>query len=230
VRTPGGRVEYEGDARIDGVPGTAAPVMLGFRDVGGAKTGAVLPTGNPYDTIEGVNVTCMDVAMPVVIARAADLGKSGCESATDLTADADFMARVERIRRAAGSLMGMGDVADSVIPKFAIVAPPARGGSITSRYFTPLACHPTHAVTGAICVATCGAMRGTVADGLAVLERQARERVLVEHPSGSLEIELDVTGHDPDLTVKRAAILRTARRLFAGETFVPSAVWAPAAH
>ena len=66
--TPQGAVEYEGDARIDGVPGTAAPIALEFLDVAGSSCGALLPTGAVIDTIDGIEVTCIDNGMPVVIA------------------------------------------------------------------------------------------------------------------------------------------------------------------
>ncbi|HSR71379.1 MAG TPA: 4-oxalomesaconate tautomerase [Kiloniellales bacterium] len=225
VQTPSGRVTYEGDAAIDGVPGTAAPIVLNFMDAVGSKTGKLLPTGRVRDEIEGVEVTCLDVAMPIVIARAADLGKRGTESKAELDADRDFMARLETIRRAAGERMGMGDVADSVVPKFAIVTEPRGAAGITSRYFTPVDCHPTHAVTGAVCIATCAVLEGSVADGLSKVARQARETVPVEHPSGRIEVVLEVTGHGPDMTVERGGVVRTARPLMRGETLIPARVW-----
>jgi len=226
VQTPGRRVQYDGDVRIDGVPGTAAPISLSFVDAVGAKTGALLPTGCVRDVVEDVEVTCMDVAMPVVIARAGDLGKSGYETKAEIEADRAFMARIESIRRAAGRRMGMGDVADSVTPKFAIVAPPRDGGGITSRYFTPESCHAAHAATGAICLATCAVVPGSVADGLSRVKRTETEKVRVEHPSGAIEVELRVSGHDENLTVARAGIIRTARRLMAGDVYIPGHVWA----
>ena len=227
VQTPGGYVEYEGDARIDGVPGTAAPVALNFMDIVGSRTGATLPTGKARDVIEGIEVTCMDVAMPVVIARARDLGKTGHEAKEALATDAAFMARIERIRRAAGEHMGMGNVAGRVTPKFAIIAPPRNGGSIASRYFTPDSCHAAYAVTGAICVATCAVMRGSVAEGLSRVERLPAETVSLEHPSGFIEVMLRVRGHDEDMSVESAGILRTARRLMSGDACIPSNLWRP---
>ena len=135
VKTPQGQLTYAGDAAIAGVPGTAAPIELTFLDVAGSATGAMLPTGNARDVIDGIEVTCMDVAMPVVMARAEDLGITGYESAEELDADTEFFARMERIRLKAGELMGMGDVTKSVTPKFAVLAKPRNGGTITARYF-----------------------------------------------------------------------------------------------
>jgi 2-methylaconitate cis-trans-isomerase PrpF len=227
VQTPGGRVTYDGDTAIAGVPGTAAPVLLNFADAVGGATGRLMPTGNPLDRIEGVDVTCLDVCMPVVIARAADLGKTGLETAKELDADKDFFARIERIRRAASLAMGMGDAEGRVIPKFAMVALPATpGGSVLARYFTPLATHEAMAVTGGICIASACKLPGTVAQGIARVTDAAREAVVIEHPTGSMEAVI-TTGTDADgkPTILAGGTLRTARRLMTGELYIPSRVW-----
>ncbi len=226
IQTPGGEVTYEGDAAIDGVPGTAAPIKLRFRSIAGSKTGKLLPTGNRIDVIDGVEVTCMDVAMPMVLMRASDLGKTGYETKAELDADKDLFARMEPIRREASKLMGLGDVADKVIPKIGLLAAPRAAGAITSRYFVPHDCHAAHAVTGAICVATCAVMRGTVADGLSKVRRQSPDVIVIEHPMGQIEVELAVTGFDADLDVEYGGTLRTARKLFVGQVFVPARIFA----
>ena len=168
--TPGGELTYDGGCEIDGVDGTAAPVGLRFRGIEGSVTGSMLPTGCASETIRagGVDVeaTLIDVAMPMVMVRAADLGKSGHEAPAELEADVGFMATMEAIRREAGQRMGLGDVSRSVVPKFGLLSA-ARGGAITSRYFTPTQCHPAHAVSGGICVAAAVAVPGTVAAALA---------------------------------------------------------------
>src|SRR5215216_3181506 len=145
VPTPGGQVEYEGDVAIDGVPGTGSPISLNFVDAVGSKTGKLLPTGRVLDTIEGLAVSCVDLAMPMVIARAADFGKTGFETRNELNADAALLESIEQVRRAAGHLMGLGDVTGKVIPKFCLVSPPRHGGTNTSRYFVPDSCHSAHA-------------------------------------------------------------------------------------
>lgn len=225
VETPDGTVNYDGEAAIDGVPGTAAPILLKFMDVAGSKTGKLLPTGQAKEIIDGIEVTCMDVAMPMVIMRAADLGKTGLESRGELDADAALFERMEPIRREAGRRMGLGDVGDMVIPKIGLVAPPSADGAIASRYFVPNRCHAAHAVTGGICIATCAVMHGTVADGLGRVQRTEDETIVIEHPSGTLAVELGVDGHGPDLGFRHGGVLRTARRLFAGEVYVPASVW-----
>ena len=87
VPTLDGAARYDGAARIDGVPGTAAPVAIEFVDVAGSTCGALLPTGNVVDEVEGVRVTCIDNGMPVVCIAAADLGVTGTESPADLEQD-----------------------------------------------------------------------------------------------------------------------------------------------
>ncbi len=226
VQTPGGRVTYDGEAAIAGVPGTAAPIVLNFADAVGGATGKLMPTGKPLDHIEGVDVTCLDVAMPVVIARAKDLGKTARETAKELDADRDFMARIERIRRAAGLAMGMGDVAGKVMPKFAMVGEPAGGTGVAARYFTPLACHEAMAVTGGICIASACKLPGTVATGIAVVNAEAREMVTLEHPTGVMEAVI-TTGQaaDGSATILGGGTLRTARRIMKGEVYIPARVW-----
>ena len=229
VQTPGGRVEYDGGTEIAGVPGAAAPVALDFLDTVGSVTGALLPTGNLVDEIDGVAVTCMDVAMPVMIGRAADFGLTGHESAAELDKNADFLARVEPIRREAGRRMGMGDVATSVAPKIAVLAPPRVGGNVAARYFMPWACHPTMAVTGAQCIAACVMTPGTVAEGIGRdLTGRSPERVRIEHPAGEIEVSVSFERHDGGIELRAAGLVRTARLLARGEVMVPASIWSPA--
>ena len=221
VKTPQGQLTYAGDAAIAGVPGTAAPIELTFLDVAGSATGAMLPTGNARDVIDGIEVTCMDVAMPVVMARAEDLGITGYESAEELDADTEFFARMERIRLKAGELMGMGDVTKSVTPKFAVLAKPRNGGTITARYFMPWKTHPTMAVTGAQCIASCALQPGSVADGLCDRPDPGTVEVVLEHPSGQIEVLVSFTAKN-GFTFESAGLIRTARKLADGQLYIPS--------
>jgi len=223
VNTPGGRVTYEGDARIDGVAGTAAPILLDFLDAWGAVTGSVFPTGRRIDVIDGVEVTCIDAAMPLMMVRARDLGLGGREPPAELDANADFMARLERLRLEAGRRMGLGDVTDSVVPKPVVVSAGDDASSITSRYFTPHRCHASHAVTGAIGVATAFALQGTVASGKA--RAAGRHALAVLHPGGRIDVEVEVDGAGADASVRRAALVRTARKILQGELHVPGYVF-----
>ena len=228
VQTPGGRVSYEGDAAIDGVPGTAAPVKLNFKSAVGAVTGKLLPTGRPLDKIDGVDVSCVDMAMPMVLMPAEQLGKTGHETAAELDADKALFVRMEAIRRKAGEMMGMGDVSRMVVPKIGLLTAPRKGGTITSRYFVPTSCHKAHAVTGTVCVASACAIPGTVAERIASLTAAPQGVVRIEHPSGMIAIDLDVElGKQPPV-IRRAALIRTARRLFDGHVYVPEQVWAGA--
>lgn len=225
VRTPGGEVEYAGDAAIDGVPGTAAPIFLNFMDVVGSSTGALLPTGALRDVIDGIEVTCMDVAMPICIARAADFGLTGYETIEELDANRDFYARMEPLRIEAGRRMGMGDVSKSVTPKFAILAPPRNGGTVTARYFMPWNCHPTMAVTGAQCLASCVLTPGSIAEGLFAPPEGSPALVLIEHPGGAIDVTVDYETGPDGFVLKSAGLLRTARLLARGEVMVPAGVW-----
>ncbi|MCJ8520892.1 4-oxalomesaconate tautomerase [Pseudorhizobium tarimense] len=231
VRTPAGRVSYDGDLAIAGVPGTAAPIPLGFMETVGSVTGALLPSGNLRDTIEGIEVTCMDVAMPVMMARADAFGLTGYESQAELDENREFYSRVEAIRIRAGQLMGLGDVTKSVTPKVTLLALPRNGGSITARYFMPWSCHPSMAVTGAQCIATCAILPGTVAEGLTLgLEgRGSPVTVGIEHPSGTFDVRVDFKSKDQGIEILSAGVVRTARLLARGEVMVPEAVWSGAA-
>ncbi|MGA1288482.1 MAG: 4-oxalomesaconate tautomerase [Rubrivivax sp.] len=224
IQTPDGAVNYAGSAAIAGVPGTAAPIALNFMDVVGSSCGSLFPTGRCVDRIDGVDVTCMDVAMPVVMARASDFGLTGRESVEQLDADTNFFKRIEAIRLQAGERMGMGDVRQSVVPKFAVLAPPsAPGSAITARYFMPWKTHPSMAVTGAQCIAACAVHPGTVADGLSVLGGEAPLNVVIEHPSGSIDVLMDfAVGADGGFSLKSAGLLRTARLLAKGDLMVPA--------
>lgn len=224
IQTPDRRVDYEGDAAIDGVPGTAAPIELAFMDVAGSVTGAFLPTGNLTDEIDGITVTCMDVAMPMVIARADAFGLTGYESSEELDANTDFFQRMEPLRIKAGALMGMGDVSKSVTPKFGLLAPASDGGTIATRYFMPWRTHPTMAVTGSQCLASCALTSGTVADGLLVRPDGSPVNVTLEHPSGTIDVLVDYRMNN-GFEIISAGLLRTARKLAEGKLFVPSKVW-----
>lgn len=225
VETPGGKVRYDGTAAIDGVPGTAAPIYLNFMDVVGSSTGALLPTGAARDVIDGIEVTCMDVAMPMAIARAADFGLTGHETVAELDANRAFYARMEPIRIEAGKRMGMGDVSNSVTPKFGLLAEPRAGGTIAARYFMPKSCHPTMAVTGSQCLASCVLTPGTVAEGLFVPPQGQPALVVIEHPSGTIEVTVDYQTGADGFRLRSAGLLRTARLLAGGVVYVPGAVW-----
>ncbi len=223
VLTPGGRVNYDGETGIDGVAGTAAPIRLNFLDAWGAVTGSVFPTGHRIDTIDGIEVTCIDAAMPLVIMRARDLGVTGRETPSALDADLALLARIEAIRCAAGRAMGLGDVSTSVVPKPVIASSGDHANSITSRYFTPRRCHASHAVTGAIGVATAYALPGTVISSDA--SAAGVRAISVLHPQGRIEVEVTVAGTGHEARVERAALVRTARKILQGELHLPPYVF-----
>ncbi len=224
VQTPNGEITYEGDAKIAGVPGTAAPISLNFMGVVGSSTGAFLPTGNLRDQIGGIEVTCMDVAMPMVIARASDFGLTGYETVQELDDNKDFFAQREDIRLQAGALMGMGDVSTSVTPKFGLLAPARDKGTIATRYFMPWNTHPSMAVTGSQCLASCAMTPGTVADGLLHRPTTSPANIVLEHASGTIDVLLDFST-ETGFALRSAGLLRTARKLADGHIYVPARVW-----
>ena len=219
IETPGGVVTYAGSARIDGVPGTAAPVLQNFPQAAGSTCGALLPTGNAADVIAGIEATCIDNGMPVVVVRAEDLGIAGYESREALDADGALKERLEAIRLQAGPLMHLGDVGDKSVPKMTMVAPPRAGGAIATRTFIPHRCHASIGVLGAVSVATACMLPDSPAGALAQVPIGDEKPVSVEHPSGETTVMMSVAMENGTLEVTRAAVLRTARKLFEGRVF-----------
>jgi 4-oxalomesaconate tautomerase len=224
VQTPGGKPEYQGTARIDGVPGTAAPIPLSFSDTAGSTCGALLPTGQVVDVVDGVAVTCIDNGMPVVVMRASDLARTGYESREALDADTELKARVEAIRLKAGPMMNLGDVTGQTVPKMVLVAPPRAGGVLSTRSFIPHRAHATIGVFAAVSVATACLLPGSPAHSVAQLPEGRTKLMLVEHPTGASPVSIETEVVDGVTTVAEAAIISTARALFAGHVLVPESV------
>lgn len=219
VLTPGRRVQYEGEAAIDGVPGTAAPVMIEFLDVAGSSCGALFPTGNYADEIDGLKVTLVDNGMPVVMIDARELGLAGDESIEALEGDAALKERIETLRLTVGPLMNLGDVREKTVPKMTIVSPPKNGGAINTRSFIPHRVHDAVGVLAAASVATAITIPGAVGHDIAVLQRDKRRLCKVEHPTGALAVEVEMADDPADPVPKSTAIMRTARLLFEGTVY-----------
>jgi 4-oxalomesaconate tautomerase len=216
VRTPGGYVVYHGEARIDGVPGTAAPVPVEFRDTAGSSCGALLPTGRAADVIEGVACTLIDNGMPCVVLRAEDVGATGCESREELDDAAELKTRIEAIRLIAGPMMNLGDVAEKSVPKMMLVAAPRGGGALSVRSFIPRRAHASIGVLGAVSVATACLIPGSPAAAVAQVPDGRIKTLSVEHPTGEMSCVLTI---DDDGAVAGAALLRTARKLMDGTVY-----------
>jgi 4-oxalomesaconate tautomerase len=215
--TPQGKPRYDGDTAIDGVPGTAAPIVLDFEDDGSGKS--VLPTGNITDTFNGILVTCVDNGMPVVVVAASSLGQTGYESIEELEADKELNAKVQELRLEAGKAMGLGDVSGTTVPKISLVAPPrTTGGTISTRTFIPIRVHESIGVLGAVSVGTAVMLPGAVGTDLAVT-RPGNHRLSIEHPSGALEVEVELDTTTTPPKVLRSGVVRTARKLFDGTAF-----------
>jgi 4-oxalomesaconate tautomerase len=216
VQTCDGRPIYHGEARIDGVPGTAAPIPLEFRDTAGSSCGALLPTGNATDEIEGIACTLIDNGMPCVVFRAEDVGATGYEDRETLDGDTALKARIEAIRLKAGPLMNLADVTAKSVPKMMLVAPPRHGGAVTVRSFIPHRAHATIGVLGAVSVATACLVPGSPAAAVAAIPDGSVKTLSVEHPTGEMSCVLTL---DDNGQVATAALLRTARKLMDGEVF-----------
>lgn len=221
VPTPRGEVQYTGAARIDGVPGTAAPIIVEFEDIAGSSCGALLPTGNAVDHFDGVAVTCIDNGMPVVVIRAADLGCTGYESCDQLNADSALKERLESIRLQAGQAMNLGDVSQRTVPKMSLIAAPQQGGALCSRTFIPHRCHTAIGVFGAVSLATACLIKGTVTEQVAVVEQGDKISLSVEHPTGEFTVAL----YQQQGELVGCGLLRTARTLFDGAVFIPEQLW-----
>ena len=227
IQTPGGAVNYLGDHEIDGVPGGGAPVVLTFMEIVGAKTGAMLPTGKATEQIDGIDVSLVDVCMPMMLLRATDIGLNGYEGRAEINGNTELLARIEKLRMEAGRRMGFGDVSEKVIPKVGLLAPPREGGAIASRYLTPHTLHAAHAITGACCVSTACAVEGTVAYDLAQLPAENPCTVWIEHPSGKVDVRFEREGSGSSMNV-RVGVVRTARPIMRGEVMVPEGALQPA--
>ena len=241
VQTPmgpqGRTVEYEGDARIDGAPGSAAPITINFLDTAGSVCAGLLPTGQVKDRVKvtptaalggfepfEIDVTCIDNGMPLVIFKASDMGRTGYESVAEMNADTELKTRIEALRLQVSHLMGLGDVTTKNYPKMTLIAPPRSGGSLSTRSFIPHVCHDAIGVLAAVTVGTACVLQGSVTQGIAVMPEGDHQTVSVEHPTGEFSVALALDPANPQ-NVTRAALLRTARVLMRGEVMVPASVW-----
>jgi 4-oxalomesaconate tautomerase len=220
VQTPEGIVNYSGNAKVDGVPGTAAPVICNYLETVGATCGALLPTGNITDIIDGIEVTCIDNGMPSVILKAADFNITGYETPEVLNNNESLKQKIESIRLQAGPLMQLGDVADKTIPKMCLISPPVNGGALNTRTFIPHVCHEAIGVLGAVSVASAVFLKGSVAAKVAALPHQ-QDYISVEHPTGEFSIQFDVSRNSDGILFHKSGVIRTARLLSKGLVYIP---------
>ena len=230
LQTPNGYLTYKGETYIDGVPNSSAPIKLSFLNPVGSKTRTLLPTGNIRDEIEGISISCVDVAVPMVITTAEALGKTGYESKQALDSDKEFLKLLENLRQKAALKMQLGDVSQSISPKICMLSAPCKGGMLTSRYFTPFDCHDAHAVSGALCLAAACLIEDSVAYNIANLNlpntTQYEKEIIIEHPSGKLwtsihvEKQFNTNTNMTNINFPRASFIRTARPLFSGHVLI----------
>lgn len=219
MQTPNGKLTYDGDAKIDGVPGTSAPIICNYMDVAGSVCGSLFPTGNKKDLINGINVTCIDNGMPVVLISANELGKTGYESCEELSNDLKLKEKIEAIRLKVGPLMNLGDVTSRVVPKMTLVSPAKNGGNINTRTFIPHNCHAAIGVLGAVSVASACLYNECITNSICEVEEGLNKKISVEHPSGEFSVELTCENVNNELVIKKAGLLRTARLISKGEAY-----------
>ncbi len=221
LETPDGKVNYKGDAKVDGVPGTAAPIICNYLDVAGKNCGALLPTGNTKDVVDGIELTCVDNGMPVVVLRANDFDISGYETKAELDANESLKKRLESIRLQIGPLMNLGDVANKTVPKMCLISPAKNGGVVNTRTFIPHVCHAAIGVLGAVSAATGAILLGSVGEGIVEPSIDLNTPMSIEHPSGAFTVNLTVEKENGVLNFKKSGVIRTARLISKGEVFIP---------
>lgn len=226
IETPNGLVNYAGEARIDGVPGTHAPININFEDVAGSSCGSLLPTGNAVDIVNGVEVTLIDNGMPVVCLKAEDFGITGYETPEELEANTALRQKVEAVRLAVGEMMNLGDVANKTVPKMSLLSKAKNGGLINTRTFIPHRAHEAIGVLGAVSVATACMLKGSVASKIAGLQEISDSLdIEVEHPTGFFTVQMVVDQTGSEFKITKSALLRTARLLMSGNIYVPTSAW-----
>ena len=227
IPTPNKKILYSGNYKVAGVPGEGAAILLKFKNLVGGVTGKLLPANKTIITINDIEVTCLDVSMPMVMANAIDFGIKGNETSLQLNSNESLLKKIEKIRLLAALKMGMGDVSGKVLPKFALLSQPLNGGSITSRYFTPNTCHETHAATGTNCIAAACLIQGTIASKISNIKANGEDRILVEHPLGTIDCIVETSKTEQTTSndyIISCGVYRTARKIMDGKIYIPENV------
>jgi 4-oxalomesaconate tautomerase len=219
MQTPNKKLKFDGDARIDGVPGTSAPIICNYLDVAGSVCGSLFPTGNKKDVVNDIDITCIDNGMPVVLINASQLGLTGYESCEELTNNAELRKTLEELRLEVGPMMNLGEVSKKVVPKMTIISAPKNGGSINTRTFIPHNCHAAIGVLGAVSVASACLYDECVTSDIIKVKNMPIVNLTIEHPSGEFTVELTSEKINDELNIKKAGLLRTARLLSKGVAY-----------
>jgi len=220
VQVKDGAVNYtQGDFRIDGVPGVGSKILMRLSRIEGGATGKLFPTGNLLDKVNGKELTMFDAGNLMIHLRASDFGLTGLETGNYFEDKISLMKELEEIRLEIASRAGMGDVSNSVLPKIGLLSEPQKGGHIRSMYFTPKTFHPTHAISGAVCVTAASLCKGTIASELCSSYSEDQSEFILEHQAGVVPIELFTTDEGLNFKIKSAGTYRTARKMMEGYVF-----------
>lgn len=241
-RLDDGRAAVDGGFELPGVAGQGSPVALDFLRPGGARTGRLLPTGNPRDRLtladgSTIEASMVDAANPCVFVRAADVGAEGNESPLAMDGMADLLAKLEAIRQAASVAMGIApDLGEAAAiksaPKVAFVAPPmasetldgqtmpADAVDLLARMISVGQPHRAIPLTGALCTAVAAKIEGTLVHDVT----RIGEAVRVGQASGTTVVDADVQRRpDGSWHAETASVFRTQRRLMDGFVYVSAA-------
>jgi 4-oxalomesaconate tautomerase len=221
VQTPNWEIIYKGDIKIDGVPGTGSPIFCNYLEIEGANCGALLPTGNAIDIINGIEVTCVDNGMPVVLLRSNDMGITGYETKKVLDDNEVLKEKLEKIRLAVGPMMNLGDVSKKTVPKMTLISSSKNGNLINTRTFIPHVCHTAIGVLGAVSVATGCLIDGSIADGISLPNENLSDPMIIDHPSGNLTVKFEVEKINSKIVFKKSGVIRTARPISKGVVYLP---------
>ncbi len=225
IETPNGEISYEGDAKVDGVPNTGSPILCNYLGLAGSNCGALLPTDNPKDIVNDIEITCVDNGMPVVLLRATDFGITGYETKQELDANETLKSEIEAIRLKAGILMNLGDVSQKTVPKMCLISPVQNGGLVNTRTFIPHVCHAAIGVIGAVSTATGCVIKGSVAEGIVDIPKDINIPMQIEHPLGQFTVQLTTENIDNNINFTKSGVIRTARLISKGEVYIPSQIW-----
>ncbi len=233
----------DGDCAIAGVDGTAAELQVNFLNPAGAKTGKLLPTGNPADelAIPGfgtIRATILDVSNPMVLVRAEDIGMKGTELPEEINGNAPVCELLEKIRGTAACMMGFAeDLEDArenspAVPKVGFFTKPATFTDIAgktvqesemdlcARVISVFKCHKACPLTSASSISVAAFLKGSLLYETLGAPEKGRTTVRIGHPSGVMTMVPHIETEGGEVRLPAVAVQRTARRIMEGTLYI----------